>query len=197
MTEAYPLQWPHGRPRARGRKVATFSSGGTTITLAAAVKRLRAELERLGAVNPVINSNLRVRLDGSPILNQAAPPDPGVVVFFSLKGKPVAMPCDTYTTIAGNMAAIAEHIKATRMIARYGVATMSEMYAGFAALPAPDGADWWEVLKLPRTASRDDIEAAFRTLARERHPDRGGSDHQMAELNAARAKALRDIGTSS
>ena len=36
------------------------------------------------------------------------------------------------------------------------------------------------------------IEANFKRLARDRHPDRGGSDAAMAELNAARERALKE-----
>jgi curved DNA-binding protein CbpA len=38
--------------------------------------------------------------------------------------------------------------------------------------------------------TRDAVESAFRRLAVERHPDRGGNADQMAELNNARATAL-------
>jgi DnaJ-class molecular chaperone len=65
--------------------------------------------------------------------------------------------------------------------------------SGFVALPKAAGADWWEVLKVPRDAKRGDVEEAFKRLARERHPDRGGSSGQMAELNAARARALQEV----
>jgi curved DNA-binding protein CbpA len=43
-----------------------------------------------------------------------------------------------------------------------------------------------------RDASREAIEAAYKRLARQRHPDAGGSDALMAELNAARAKAIEE-----
>jgi SpoVK/Ycf46/Vps4 family AAA+-type ATPase len=46
-------------------------------------------------------------------------------------------------------------------------------------------------LQVPRTVSRATIEAKFRELARARHPDRGGSDHAMAELNRAHDRRLR------
>lgn len=48
--------------------------------------------------------------------------------------------------------------------------------------------------------ARSEVLAAFphsmaqhRFLARERHPDAGGSNHQMAELNRARDQALQEI----
>jgi hypothetical protein len=38
------------------------------------------------------------------------------------------------------------------------------------------------------------IETEFRFLDRERHPDMGGTDELMAELNMARAEALEEVG---
>ena len=38
-------------------------------------------------------------------------------------------------------------------------------------------------------SSADEARAAFRRLASENHPDRGGSAERMAEINAAWAKA--------
>lgn len=53
---------------------------------------------------------------------------------------------------------------------------------------------WREVLGLdgpgPRTVEQ--VEAAYRRLARERHPDAGGSHEATLELNAAREDALRE-----
>ncbi len=42
-------------------------------------------------------------------------------------------------------------------------------------------------------APRVDIERAFRNHAKKVHPDGGGNDHAMAELNAARDQALKEI----
>lgn len=43
------------------------------------------------------------------------------------------------------------------------------------------------------SASVDDVEAAFRALARTNHPDVGGTDAAMARLNAAREAAYLQI----
>jgi DnaJ-class molecular chaperone len=44
----------------------------------------------------------------------------------------------------------------------------------------------------------ENIDAAYRRLSKERHPDRpGGSHDAMAELNAARDAALKDVGTNA
>jgi DnaJ-domain-containing protein 1 len=92
-----------------------------------------------------------------------------------------------------NLHSLALTIEAMRAIERHGGALMMERaFEGFASLPAPGSASWWSVLQVRPTASAPEIEAAFRRLARERHPDAGGSDAMMAELNAARAHALKE-----
>lgn len=196
MTEAYPLQWPAGKPRTVTRKRAAFGThdhrGKKSLTITEALVRLQNELDRLGANNYVISSNLITRLDGLPRSGQAKPQDPGVALYFQLKNKPHCMPCDTFDRASDNIAAIAKHIEATRAIERYGVATMSEMFAGFVALPAPGAPrPWWEVLGVPRNADREAINAAFRAKAKSAHSDTGGSDAAMTTLNVARDAGLR------
>lgn len=202
---AYPLQWPDGRARKlssmrldgrfnkkqhNGRRNETKS-----LTVADALSRLQDELDRIGARYTVVSSNLETRLDGLPRSGQREPDDPGVALYFDLKGEPHCLPCDTYNRVADNIAAIAKHIEATRAIERYGVASIHEMFAGFTALPAPgqsDSALWWNVLRVEPTATEAEIQAAYRKRAAEVHPDRpGGSAVAMAELNGARDAALR------
>jgi curved DNA-binding protein CbpA len=45
--------------------------------------------------------------------------------------------------------------------------------------------DAYGVLGLPPTATPVEVAAAYRRLAKEWHPDRGGGDRRMAEINAA------------
>src|SRR5690606_37638439 len=116
-------------------------------------------------------------LDGLPRSGQAEPSDPGVALYFDLAGKPHCMPCDTYTKVAQNIAAIAAHIEATRAIERHGVSSVAEMFSGFTALPAPSSKRAWrDVLgfhgtQLPSKAS---IDSAWREKAKKAHPDAGG-----------------------
>lgn len=203
MTEAYPLQWPLARPRTISRKYGHFSKRETmagqswastqNVTIAEAVKRLRDELVRLGASRDwVLSSNLTLNRDGSPKSNQRKPVDPGVALYFTLDRKPICMPCDTYTEVEQNIAAIAKHIEATRAIERYGVASLAEMFTGFEALPAPSSTRaWWEVLGVSQHASVDEINAAWREKARKAHSDVGGSDAAMSEINVARDTGIR------
>lgn len=49
------------------------------------------------------------------------------------------------------------------------------------------------LLQVSPTASAEEIRAAYRRLAAEMHPDRGGSDARLAALNAARDALLAQI----
>ena len=160
------------------------------ITVAEALKRLQIEVDRIGGRYAVISTNLETRLNGLPRSGQREPADPGVALYFRLAGKPHCMPCDTYTKVAHNIAAIAAHIEATRAIERHGVASVSEMFAGFVALPAPKSP--WDILGVPPGSSADEVSRAFRAKAATSHPDKGGSHEAMAELSAARDAALRE-----
>jgi molecular chaperone DnaJ len=45
--------------------------------------------------------------------------------------------------------------------------------------------DYYEILGVPRNASQDEIKAAFRRLAMEHHPDRGGDPEKFKKINEA------------
>ena len=48
------------------------------------------------------------------------------------------------------------------------------------------------MLGVPDSASAEDIREAHRRMAARLHPDRGGSDARLAEINAARDLLLQD-----
>lgn len=201
MSEAsrFPLAWPAHKPRTPStrQKAGKFAANGSPISMAAAIKRAMDEIGRLGGIYGLISSNVEVRLDGLPRSGQRAPADPGVCLYFQLRGKPYAMACDAYTKVEQNLAAIAAHIEATRAIERHGVATAAETLQAFVSLPsnaAPAPRPWWDVLGLPRSTTRARLEAQYRLKARSAHPDAGGSDAAMSELNAARDAGLTEVG---
>lgn len=121
MTAAYPLLWPEGHPRHAPaqrkpgkfhRTERVYSSGGAynrkiDMTIAAALARLQDELDRIHARYVVVSSSVDLRLDGLPRSGAREPDDPAVAVYFQLDGRPHCLPCDTYTTVAANIAAVA------------------------------------------------------------------------------------------
>jgi hypothetical protein len=194
----YPLSWPTGwrRTPRHLRQRAKFSARGQDISVWGAVQRLSAEIERLGGRNALLSTNLTTRLDGLPYSNQKDPDDPGAAVYFTLKGQPRCLACDTWTTVAGNIAALAAHIDALRRIDRYGVGTLEQAFAGYAALPAP-AADWRSTFYpdgTPAGVTLDAVERRYRELALTAHPDKGGTDEAMARLNVAIDSARAELG---
>lgn len=203
----YPLTWPSHKPRRKlaDRVRGGFTSDGKLITLDAATDRLEAEISRLGGVYPLLSSNVELRMDGRPRMDRSPPADGGVCVYFQIKETPYAMACDSYREAQHNIAAIAETIKASRMIERYGVVTAAETLQAFAALPppAPGGRTleqpapsrpWHEVLGImPAHADREAILALYRAKAKRAHPDGGGSITLMAELNRAKDEGLKAV----
>lgn len=85
-------------------------------------------------------------------------------------------------------------IDAMRLNEKRGIDKL--MREAYLQLPAPDAAhvsrDPFDVLGLQRGASADEIEAMYRVKARKAHPDNGGSNAAMAELNEARERALKE-----
>jgi hypothetical protein len=201
--EAYPLQWPEGWPRTapadrRYGRFGTRSSGryvsSGNITIAQALQRIRSELsaldggrsrwERIDPDQTVISTNLRQRNDGLPYSNQREPEDPGAAVYFLMDGKRQCIPCDSYTKIAQNLAAIAATIEALRTLERHGSGLMERAFTGFTALPPPmtGEAPWYETLRVPADVPPEVVKAAYQRLRKETHPDHGGDASQFSAV---------------
>lgn len=208
--EAFPLHWPVGIPRTKWRARAQFSRrqqvqssdpGGASwsrtarLTTAQALDRLNEELRRAGAKRVIISTNLRTRLDGLPASGQREPEDPGVAVYFELDKERRCIPSDKWDRVADNLAGIAAAIAALRGLERWvNDANVRAAFKGFAALPDPNRVDWRAVFGLKNgDATVERVKERYRELAYDRHPDRGGSDSMMAELNAARDQALAEL----
>lgn len=203
IVEAYPLLWPPAHPRTPGwkRGAARFGKrniggyGRVSLTIGQARDRLMNQLRQLGARKIIINSDLRVRLDGLPYAQQPNPDDVGVAVYFDLNSEPHCLPCDRWNRIADNLAAIAGHVKAARDQERWGVGDVKARFAGFTALPPGRGEmatggiilgpPWWEVLGVKHKCGNFDVVERYRVLVREHHPDHGGEHERMASINTA------------
>lgn len=202
MSAAYPLHWPQGWPRTSGHhKTAPFGTTGERgykreLTVAEARDRLQEQLDLLRAKMPVLSTNLELRLDGLPRTGQPEPHDRGVAVYFQLGGKPTVLACDRWNRVADNIAAIAKHIEALRGMDRWGVGTAAQAFAGYQAIAGPAPRSWRQVFEIgaDEIVTPGMIDARYRTFARRRHPDAGGSNEAMAELNQARDQALAEIG---
>lgn len=200
--EAYPLQWPEGRARTERwrRERAKFD-----VSFARARDNIVGEIGRLAGRYPdpqiVISTNIALRRDGLPLANQRQPDDPGVAVYFLYKKRQMSFACDRWDKIEHNMQAIAKTIEALRGIARWGTGDMlAAAFSGFTALPPPSASaapaparrHWRDVFGTG-VRTREDLQDVYRRLAAAYHPDRGGDAAKMAELNAARDEALREL----
>lgn len=189
---AYPLTWPAGKPRTQYRERSRFDT-----SFAKARSNLIDELEKLGARKTILSTNVELRLDGLPYANRAEPSDKGVAIYFEHKGKPMAFCCDRWDRVGDNIHAIALTIGALRGIARWGTGDMMEAaFTGYAALPSPTAmgaAPWRTVLGVSASASRDEVETAYRRLRSEAHPDRGGDADQFDAIQRAWEQAQGEL----
>jgi DnaJ domain len=63
----------------------------------------------------------------------------------------------------------------------------------YAPYPNEPNSDCWSVLALPPTCTLTELNARFRQLALQHHPDRGGDDKQMAKINEAYDWAMEQL----
>ena len=183
MIEAYPLQWPSGKPRTSRPERARFD-----VSQERAQSGILDQIRMLGGTLPVISTNVTLRRDGLPYTSQRAPDDKGVAVYFTHKGRQMCFACDRWDSLKDNMQAIHKTIEALRGIERWGSGDMvQQAFTGFVALPsnAPH-----TVLGVSADACREEIEEAYRRKARSAHPDAGGSNEEMARINAARSQMM-------
>ena len=76
-----------------------------------------------------------------------------------------------------------------RGMERWGVGSVEQAFAGYQALPPQQEKKWWDVLGVSPGATEDEVREAYVKLARQHHPDNGGSDEQMTIINAAYEQA--------
>ena len=187
MTTAYPLAWPQTLPRTKSREKGAFKT-----TLAGALENVETSLRLFGR-----DSNKPVSgivLSSNVTLGRNSPEDPGVAAWFTWEEQQLCIAVDRYLTPAANLQAIHHVLEARRVELRHGTLELVRAsFQGFKALPAPPGSHWSEVLGLPRSASKTDIETAFREKSRKAHPDQGGSHDAMARLTGARDTALKEL----
>lgn len=197
---AFPLCWPAGHPRARSRQRSKFDT-----TFGRARDGLFRELKLLGVTGIVFSTNLALRRDGIPLANQSNPADPGVAVYFRWKGKDRVFACDKWDRVEDNTLAVAKTIDALRGIARWGTGEMVEAaFSGFAALPPgpvapPPPTPWQERFRevfglFPATTDQGEVQHRYRQLAMQHHPDRGGSQDAMSEVNRLYAEWMKSRG---
>ena len=208
MTQAYPLQWPAGRPRTTDNQRIDSRFKLNSATKHDVQVELFWECERMGGEYIVISTMIEVRRDGLPYANRRAPEDPGVAVYFRREDRNVSFACDQYSRIWENMRAITKTIEALRGIERWGgQQQFDRSIQGFTALPAPDmivtpppsddpyaGKLWHQILSVTPDAAELAIRGAYRAQARAAVAN--NDQDALRALNTARDEglALLDAG---
>lgn len=203
--ESYPLTWPPGWRRAPYRIKAQFKgrtggfvngqyAGPERLTIGQGMTRLTDALRRLSGTDVIVSTNLKLNRDGTPNRSQGMPSDPGVAVYWKNGKQSRCMAIDTYDRLPDNLAAIAATLDAMRAIERYGGALiLDRAFQGFAALPAP--VQPFQVLGIKHDAGPREVDEAYKRLASENHPDKGGDSDKMAQINWARDAMLENFPT--
>lgn len=167
--------------------------GSFRTTLSNAIKNVQDSLRLFG--NDSGKGLSSVVISSNVTLGASKPTDTGVAVWFTWDGLGVCIPVDRYESVEANLQAIHHIIEARRVELRHGtLALVRASFQGFRALPSPSKKDWHSILGVsPTQVTKGGIEAAYRERAKVAHPDTGGSQQAMAELNAARDAALASL----
>ena len=184
----WPLQWPPNVPRWRAAERKRWPA---IVTWTDAMPALTRELQMLVPAWFVISTDLELKKNGYPARGWETALDPGVAVWFRRMGTVHCIAADRYTTIPGNLRAVACIIDAMRGLERWGAPKVVDAALhGFAAL-APPVRPWWVVLLCQPDADEAEIVTAFRRRMLAVHPDKGGTTELMQEVMRARDEALK------
>lgn len=209
---ASPLSWPPGKPRtpANDRKQGRFGKRNSSgwglkeLTVAEARSRVTTALDkftrslqtyRVPPDSIIISTNLALRIDGFPRSGQREPSDPGAAVYFQLDGQNQCIPCDVYSRIADNLAAIADCIEALRTLERHDASLMRAAFTGFAQLASPEamGRPHWRTVLNTDSREPEEVRKAYKTAQRATHPDRGGSSEAFHAVQEAWSQAKAEL----
>jgi len=206
---ASPLSWPTWKERtpSNQRKSSQFGRRSATgygkeqLSISQAVGRVMEQIDgftkpgrKWRTTDVVISTNLELRKDNLPRSGQRMPDDPGASVWFQLDGEPKVIPCDVYDRVADNLAAIAATLEALRTIERHDSGMFRSAFTGFAALENnPTTNDWMSVLGVDYGDSLETVKNAYRRLASENHPDKGGDRDKFDAINAAWKQAQQAL----
>ncbi len=186
----YPLAWPEDWKRTRNRQRSRY-----TTTFIKARDELVKDVRLLGARKSVITSNMGLRNDGLPLASQRNQDDPGVALWWiDRRGELRAMACDQWDRVHDNVRALGLSVAAIRSLERAGASQiLDRAEQSFAVRALPAGRPWW-FARLGLTAwppQLEEIDLAFKALAKVDHPDAGGTHERFIELGVARVEALK------
>lgn len=114
--------------------------------------------------------------------------DESALIIFYVNDEKHELKCSRFQRYRQNLRALYLILDELRLAHERGI--LSELArAAVAFLPAGSvetrKRPWYEVLQVTPTTSPEVAKASYQALAKQRHPDGGGSDEAMRELNAA------------
>ncbi len=183
MIPPYPLLWPEGIKRTARPGSSQFRT-----TLTGAMKNVQDSLTRFANDSGQKITDLQIT---SNVGLMGRPADPGIAVWFNWDGDMRCIAVDKYAKVEDNLQAIHHVVEARRTELRHaGIEMVRTTFKGFrTALPAPNAKKHWHVvLGVDQNATLDQIQAAYRALARQR----SGTEF-MTELNVARDDAVASL----
>lgn len=186
----YPLLWPPMKARTPSyeRKSKRWNA-----TWSSALKDLQNEAQAAGLHDFVLSTG---RAPGGKV------EDVGAVFWFMQRiGDGWAMSfyaCDQFRELPENIKAVAMTLQRLRLIEEYGCYTFEQATRGAAyeALPPPETPPrkWWEVLEVAPSSPRVVVDAVYKALAKQRHPDTPtGSTAAFKELQRAYDEAKSNL----
>lgn len=119
---------------------------------------------------------------------------PATVLFY-VNDQKQALTCSRFYEYRDNLRAIYLILDSLRLAQERGI--LSELARAAVAMLGPGQTavrSWYEVLDVSPRADPDVVKASFQALARKRHPDAGGSNEAMTELNRAYEEFQRQSG---
>ena len=106
-------------------------------------------------------------------------------ILFTVNGNQQRLACERFADTGANLRALYLAVESTRLAAQRGIlkelATLATALLGPGVMKRPAH----EVLGIAESSSLEVAEPIYRMLAQQRHPDAGGSESAMMELNEA------------
>lgn len=195
--DSRPLQWPDGWPRRHPQS--RVRVGFQDLRADTAKTHLVHQLAALGADSVRVSSSSPIGFRGIWTLGDQ---DPGVAVYFELKGKEYVVASDSFCSPLDNLRAVALGLESLAMMSRFGAFQVyARCLSGLTSgplvdpepnRPDPDARPWWRVLGFEKIPSKEEAEKAHKVLIRENHPDRPGGDEERAKAITVAMTAARD-----
>jgi hypothetical protein len=181
---------------ARSYSISTLSPPSTSI--AKTTSAIETEMGRLDPAEWRVDTGsggAHTKRNGLP-KHSANPQDPGVVLRWKKDSEDFAVACDAYTRLRDNLRCVYLWVNETRMRGQRPVETGESEFAAARLPPADEAAvvasepPAHGVLGVPPDASDEEVNNAFRDLAKEHHPDQGGDVETFQRLRDAREAML-------